>query len=112
MFRYVIVAASLFCAQAALACPMADAAAFSEAATMVAKAEGAKASFTVEGLTRNSCSEKVTAALKVVEGVMLSAVDYQSGRIEIAYNAEKTDLTKLESAIAGTGFKITNKTQG
>ena len=112
MFRYVIVAATLMYAQAALACPMADAAAFSEAAALVAKAEGAKATFTVDGLTCNSCSEKVTTALKSVEGVVLSAVDYQTGRIEIAYNAEKTDLVKIESAIVGTGYKITEKPQG
>ena len=112
MFRYVILAVSLFYAQAALACPMADAAAFAAAAAEVSAADGSKATFTVAGLTCGSCSEKVSTALKSVEGVVLSAVDYQTGRIEIAYNAEKTDLSKLESAILSTGYTITDKPQG
>lgn len=112
MIRFFIVGLSLFIANASLACPMADAAAFSEAAEKVAQADASKATFVVEGLTCNSCSEKVSTALKAIEGVVLSAVDYQSGRIDIAYDAKKTDLGSLESAIVSTGYKITEKPQG
>ena len=112
MFRYVFLAVGLFYAQAAMACPMADAAAFAEAAAKVAQTEGTKASYKVEGLTCGSCSEKVATAINAVEGVLLSAVDYQTGRVEIAFDNQKTSLTKLEEALASTGYKITEKPQG
>ena len=79
MFRYVFLAAGLFYAQSAFACPMADAAAFAEAAAKVAQAEGTKATYKIEGMTCGSCSEKVATAVNAVEGVLLSAVDYQIG---------------------------------
>ncbi|MEC8276865.1 MAG: heavy-metal-associated domain-containing protein [Myxococcota bacterium] len=111
MFRYVFLAAGLFYAQSAIACPMADAAAFAEAAAKVAQAEGTKATYKIEGMTCGSCSEKVATVVNAVEGVLLSAVDYQTGRIEIAFDSQKTNLAKLEAALAGTGYKITEKPQ-
>ena len=111
MFRYVFLAAGLFYAQSAIACPMADAAAFAEAAAKVAQVEGTKATYKIEGMTCGSCSEKVATVVNAVEGVLLSAVDYQTGRIEIAFDSQKTNLAKLEAALAGTGHKITEKPQ-
>ena len=112
MFRYVFLAAGLFYAQSAMACPMADAAAFAEAAAKVASTEGTKASYKVEGLTCGSCSEKVATAINAVEGVLLSAVDYQTGRVEIVFDQQKPSFVKLEEALASTGYKITEKPQG
>ena len=107
--RALILTAMLFLSVDAFACPMADAAAFQEAAAKVAATEGAKATFVLDGMTCGSCSEKVAKTLNATEGVLLSAVDYQSGRVEIAFDSKKTNLSKLESALVDTGYKITEK---
>ncbi len=105
MIRSMIVAASLFVATPALACPMADAAAFARAAQTVQQADGTKVSLAVEGMHCGDCSEKVTTALKGVDGVVAVAVDYQNGRAEIAYDAGKVKLDALVKAVTDTGFK-------
>ena len=107
--RSLILASILFFSTDALACPMADAAAFQEAATKVAAAEGTKATFVLNGMTCGSCSDKVTKKLNGTTGVLLSAVDYQSGRVEIAFDSKKTDLAKLEQILVDTGYKIEEK---
>ena len=73
------------------ACPMADAAAFQEAAAKVAATEGAHASFVLNGMTCGSCSSKVATHLNGVDGVLASAVDYQTGKVEVAFDSAKTD---------------------
>ena len=88
------------------ACPMADAAAFQEAAAKVAATEGAHASFTLNGMTCGSCSSKVSTSLNALTGVLASAVDYQTGKVEIAYDSSKTDVAKLEAALVETGYTL------
>lgn len=107
--RSLILASILFFSTDSFACPMADAAAFQEAAAKVAAFEGTKATFVLDGMTCGSCSEAVTKTLNEFEGVLVSAVDYQSGKVEIAFDAKKTNVTKLESLLATTGYKITEK---
>ena len=69
---------------------MADAAAF-QAAAKVAATEGAHASFILNGMTCGSCSTKVAKHLNGVDGVLASAVDYQTGKVEIAFDNTKLD---------------------
>ena len=111
MLRTILFATALFSfsSSSALACPMADAAAFEKAAQAVKEAKGAKASFKLKGLSTGTCSEKVTKELKTVQGIILSAVDYQSGRVEIAYDSQKTDMKTIEGAIVKSGFEIVEK---
>ena len=108
MLRALIFSSLLF-SSSALACPMADAAAFAKAAEAVQQSEGEKASFKLEGLTCGSCSDKVSSVLSEVKGIVLSAVDYQSGRVEVSYTKGKTDLKKIEEALASTGYKIVER---
>lgn len=106
---FTTVLCGFFFVQSADACPMADAAAFQTAAEKVAQAQGSKATFVLSGLTCGSCSEKVASTLNGTEGVILSAVDYQTGRVEIAFDPAKTDVAKLETALVGTGYTIQQK---
>ena len=106
MFRSLIIASCLFFSNEAFACPMADAAAYKADSEKVAATEGTKISFTISGMTCGSCSEKVIVALKDTSGVILSAVDYQTGKVEIAYDEKKTTKKDLESILTNTGFKI------
>ncbi|MBM76465.1 MAG: hypothetical protein CMK59_13750 [Proteobacteria bacterium] len=93
----------------AFACPMADAAAYKADMEAVKKSEGAKATFKLDGMSCGDCSDKVKAALKGLEGVILTAVDYQTGAVEIAYDEKKVDVAKIENALTSTGYKITDK---
>ena len=89
----------------AMACPMADKAEYEEALKEVHAAQGTKVAFDVSGMTCGGCTTKVSDALKKIEGVSAAAVDYQTGRAEIAFDAAKTTSAALLEAIAATGFK-------
>lgn len=88
-----------------LACPMADKAQYEEALKEVQAAKGSKVAFDVTGMTCGSCTSKVSAALEKIDGVSAAAVDYQTGRAEIAFDGEKTTSAALLEAIVSTGFK-------
>lgn len=109
MLRSLFMSAALLVATPALACPMADAAAFAKAAEVVQQATGTKVSLSVEGMHCGDCSKKVTAALSGVEGVNAVAVDYQNGVAEIAYDSGKVDVAALVAAVSATGFKAEQK---
>ena len=91
------------------ACPMADAAAYKTDAEAVQKAEGTKASFKLEGMTCGSCSEKVKTSLTELDGVILAAVDYQSGAVEIAFDDKKVSVKKIEETLTASGYKLVEK---
>jgi copper chaperone CopZ len=105
MLRSLALGAALAFSVPAFACPMADAAAFAQAAEKVQQMDGAKATFKVEGMHCGDCSTKVTKALKSVEGVKDAAVDYQTGKTFVAYEEGKVEKKDLLAAIATTGFK-------
>ena len=112
MSRNFLLIASLFFAGYSVdanACPMADAAAYKADAEAVQKTDGTKASFKLDGMTCGSCSDKVKASLKGLEGVILAAVDYQTGAVEVAYDEKKLDVAKLEEALTSTGYKVAEK---
>lgn len=104
MLRSIFLGAALTFSTAAVACPMADAAAFASALETVQQSDGAKAAFTVDGMHCGDCSEKVTAAVKQIDGVKAIAVDYQTGRAEVAFDDSKTTADKVLEAISATGF--------
>lgn len=104
MIKHTLFALALFAAPAAMACPAADAAAFAAAAEKVEASTGDKLTIVVTGMHCGDCSEKVTAALSAVPGVIAAASDYQTGRTEIAYDKKKTDADALMAAIKKAGF--------
>ena len=87
------------------ACPMADAAAYKAAAQQVKATKGTHVAFNVTGMSCGDCSEKINTAIKAIDGVMASAVDYQTGEARVAFDAKKTDEAAILAAIHGTGFK-------
>lgn len=103
--RALIVGAALFFSVPALACPMADAAAYADAKAAVEQADGAKATLAVDGMHCGDCSDRVVAALKKVDGVTAAAVDYQTGEALVAFDAAKTNLPVLLATIKDVGFK-------
>lgn len=105
MIRTTMITAALLLSAPAFACPMADAAAFAEAAEAVKKADGTHVSLMVEGMHCGSCSEKITAALNGIDGVKASAADYQTGRTEVAIDVKKVKVDALIAKISELGFK-------
>ena len=67
--------------------------------------EGA-ASFVIDGMTCGSCSTKVATHLNGVDGVLASAVDYQTGKVEVAFDSAKIDTKKLETELVSTGYAL------
>ena len=88
----------------ALACPMADAAAFASALEKVQAAPGTKVSLAVTGLTCSDCGSKVTTSVTAIPGVLAVAVDYQTGRTEIAYDAAKVKLDTILAKIKSLDY--------
>ncbi|HMV67013.1 MAG TPA: heavy-metal-associated domain-containing protein [Myxococcota bacterium] len=88
----------------ALACPMADAAAFASDLEKVTQAPGTKVSLAVTGLSCGDCSSKVATSLAEMAGVNAVAVDYQTGRAEIAYDAAKVKVDALVARIKSLGY--------
>ena len=109
MIRAFLFATMLFWSVDSMACPMADLAEYEAKAKEVQQANGSKASFVLVGMTCGSCSGKVYEALNKVEGVIKTAVDYQSGKVEVAFNSKKTSKAKLQSALTATGYKLKTK---
>jgi copper chaperone CopZ len=71
----------------------------------VEKAEGSKIALDVDGMSCGSCSDKVTAALRAIDGVNAAAVSHQAGEARVAFDSEKVDVDKMVAAITGLGFK-------
>ena len=107
MFRALVLSVSLFASAPVLACPIADAAAYQAALDQVNQATGEKASFQVAGMTCGSCSGKVVKALEGIEGVIAAAVDYQTGKANVAFDSAKTNPDALIAIIQKTGFEAT-----
>jgi len=107
MIRSLIIAGALALSVPAIACPMADAAAYKVASAEVQEAEGTKVSLKVDGMHCGDCSTKVTKALTDIDGVKAAAVDYQTGETVIAIDDSKTNSEALIKAIADTGFTAT-----
>lgn len=74
----------------------------SYAALTSAKTE--KTEIVVKGMTCDNCVAAVTGALEKIDGVKNASVDLKSGKAVVEYEAGKTTLDKLESAIAKAGY--------
>jgi copper chaperone CopZ len=93
----------------ALACPMADAAAFASALEKVQASSGTHLSFTVEGMSCGDCSSMIARTLSLMPGVNAAAVDHQTGRAEIAYDGSKLKADMFVQAMQALGYKAALK---
>jgi len=96
----------------AFACPMEDATAYATEAAAVQSADGTKAAFQLTGMTCGSCSQKVTTALKEIDGVLAAAVDYQTGNAVVSFDGSKTNTVAMIAAITEAGFAAETKQEG
>lgn len=106
MRTLILSVALLMGAPAAMACPMADAAAYAAAVEKFKAADGTKVALTVDGMAGGDCSSKVVKALEAIDGVTAAAIDYKTGKTDIAYDSAKTTLEALTAAIVDAGFKV------
>jgi copper chaperone CopZ len=59
---------------------------------------------TVKGMTCKTCETKVTKALQEIDGVAAVHVCSKKGSAKVEYDAEKTNVAALETAITSVGF--------
>ena len=62
------------------------------------------ASIKVESAVCGTCGDAITDALKGVEGVQEASVDIEKKVATVQYLPAKTDLSKLERAVADAGY--------
>lgn len=110
--RHVLLGAALLFATPAFACPMADAAAFADAAQKVQSMGGTHVTIAVTGMHCGDCSGKVTAKLQSIDGVKAAAADYQTGTTIVAIDGTKVKADALIAAIKELGYTATVATQG
>ena len=60
----------------------------------------------VEGMTCASCVLRVEKALKQVDGVSESNVNFASEKVKVTFDAAKADLPKLVTAVEEAGYKL------
>lgn len=75
-----------------------------EATTAALPADGTHATLAVTGMHCGACADKVHTALIGIDGVKGAKVDLAANKVEIAFDAKKTNLDKLVAAVATTGF--------
>ena len=67
------------------------------------------AKYIVTGMTCESCSNKVKTTLAAVEGVTVKSACHKSGNVVVNYDQDKTDKSKVQTALASTGFTVTGE---
>ncbi|MCK6517976.1 heavy-metal-associated domain-containing protein, partial [Myxococcota bacterium] len=72
---------------------------------------GEKVVLNVTGMSCVSCSNKVTASLKAVEGVKSATVDVATGKAELIIDNKKTNADALAKVVTDSGYKTTVSTQ-
>lgn len=107
--RSILLGVALTVGPAALACPMADAAALQSASAQVEAAAGARAMLVIDGMHCGSCSAKITAKLTAVPGVLAAAVDHQTGAAQVAYDPARVAPAQLVEAVKAAGYKASLK---
>jgi copper chaperone CopZ len=106
MRNLALIGFALTLAAPAFACPSADASAsaYQNAAAEVAAATGTKVTLEIKGMTCGSCSEKVTAELKKINGVKAVAVDHATGMAQVAFDGSVTKADALVAAVKQAGY--------
>jgi mercuric ion binding protein len=63
-----------------------------------------KATIKIKGLEHSCCAQEVSKELKSIEGVKSAKVSLEEAAVVIEFDAEKTNIQALETAIANLGF--------
>ncbi len=77
----------------------------------VTQADGTKVTLAVSGMSCGKCADKITTALRALEGVNAANVDSDSGKAEIAFDAAKVDIDALIAKIAEAGHFTAQKAE-
>ncbi len=60
----------------------------------------------VEGMTCESCVNKIKKSVACIEGVEVVDFDLNKGSIEVAFDETKTTLAELKTAVRASGYGI------
>ena len=68
-----------------------------------------KAVFNMEPFTCPSCVKKIETAVGKVDGVESVRVMFNSGRVRVEFDSDKTDADVLERIIVKLGYPVVSK---
>ncbi|MDR1481610.1 MAG: sulfite exporter TauE/SafE family protein [Synergistaceae bacterium] len=60
----------------------------------------------IDGMTCESCGKRIEKRLKSVDGVREAEVSYARGDASVAFDDERVDLKRIESAIEELGYRV------
>jgi copper chaperone CopZ len=69
-----------------------------------------EASFTVEGMTCESCSSAITDALAKIDGVEQATADHLAGTASAVFRSPAASAEQLANEIEGLGYTVTATT--
>ena len=67
-----------------------------------------KATIQLETLTCPSCSQKIEAAVKSLDGIEKDTLEvlFNSSRVRVDFNEDETSIEKIEEAIDRVGYEV------
>lgn len=65
--------------------------------------------FKVNGMTCPDCANPINHEVNKLSGIIKSSVSYKNGNAIVEFDHSKTDISKIEKAINGTGYTVIAK---
>jgi len=62
----------------------------------------------VSGMKCGGCESSVTNSLKAIDGILSVTASSKDKQVKVEFDAEKTGLQAIKTAIAGAGFTVEN----
>ena len=69
------------------------------------RADRARASIPVEGMSCAKCAANITAALEPMDGVDRAAVDLERGRVDVVFAPKKVSIDDILATIRKLGYR-------
>lgn len=65
-----------------------------------------KETYSIGGMHCGSCAINIGMALEAMDGVKSAKTDYESKKVEIEYDPEKTGFDKFSEIVEAMGYKL------
>ena len=68
-------------------------------------------SLQVRGMSCTGCEDRITGALKRLDGVRQSSADYRSGGVRVLFDAQRTTPAEIQARIEKAGYEVTKSSE-
>jgi len=61
--------------------------------------------FTVQGFHCSGCSDNLSTALNNLDGVIRASAEFEGGRVQVRYDADRVSEQNIRDRISASGFE-------